>query len=303
VLLVSLTTSIAPRIVGENLRLLESTVRDMTTDHNEKMKTRTAILFPHSYLPEFARDRILSSFGSIILCRPWYMESVAGTEKNDDRITIVRPPEDLKPPEDLRKILSEYRLWMSQNQGYTPTPSGVGEDATWEIRHALRQTGKEVREPVKELALKWHLVLHLERELEESRTSADEMLLQVKAERSPLAEAIEEANSSHGLFDDLPLSSSHLSIGERHLSPVLGAWFGLFGRSLPEDGSLVTIAPDVLSYAAELFGTGLPEPSTGDGTASFRTIHLPRFSVDTRMEKDSVRAGFSGRTLMLVDCG
>ena len=275
----------------------------MTTDHNQKTKTRTAILFPHSYLPDFARDRILSFFDSIIICRPWYMESAADTENNDDRITVLRPPEDLKPPEDLRKILSEYRLWMSQNQGYSPLPAGGGEDATWEIRHALRQTGKEVREPIEELALKWHLVLHLEQELEENRTSADEMLLRVKAERSPLAEAIEDGNPSHGLFDDLPLASSQLSIGERHISPVLGAWFGLFGSSLPEDGTLITIAPDVLNYAADLFGAELPEPSREGGKSYFQTIQLPRSSVDSRMEEDSVREGFSGRTLMLVDCG
>jgi len=275
----------------------------MTTGHNENMKTRTAILFPHSYLPGAARDRILSSFGSITVCQPWYMGSAAGTENNDGRITIVRPPEELKPPEDFRKLLSEYRLWMSQNQGYSPLPTGGGEDATWEIRHALRQTGKEVRAPVEEQALKWHLVLQLERELEEDRTSADEMLLRVKAERSPLAEALEEANPSHGLFDDLPLSDSHPSIEERHLSHVLGAWFGLFGRSLPDGGSLLTIAPAVLSYAAEMFGIGLPEPSREEGASSFPTIHLPRSSVDSPMEKDSVLAGLSGRTLILVDCG
>jgi len=180
-----------PGTIGEK-RPFESGVRGMTTGHNENMKNHTATLFPHSYLPGAARDRILSSFDSITVCQPWYMESAAGTENNDGRVTIVRPPEDLKPPEDFRKFLSESRLWMSQNQGYTPLPTGEGEGATWEIRHALRQTGKEVREPVAEQALKWHLVLHLIRELEEDRNSADEMLLRVKAERSPLAEALGE---------------------------------------------------------------------------------------------------------------
>ena len=275
----------------------------MTTNHNEKMKDLKAIIFPHSYLPGSARDRILSSFGSITVCQPWYMEPAADTESNDGRITILRPPEELKPPEDFRKILSEYRLWMSQNRGYTPLPTGSGEDVTWEIRDALRQTGKEVRKPVGEQALKWHLVLHLERALEEDRISADEILLRVKAEKSPLAEALGDANPSHGLFDDLPLSDSHLSIEERHLSHVLDAWFGLFGRSLPDGGSLLTLAPDVLSYAAELFGIGRSEPSREKGASSFPTIHLSRSSVDARMEKDPVLAGLSGRTLILVDCG
>jgi len=232
------------------------------------------------------------------------MGSAAGTESNDGRITILRPPEDLKPPQDLRKRLSEYRLWMSQNQGYTPLLTGGGEDATWEIRHSLRQTEKEVHEPVEEQALKGHLILHLERELEEDRTSADEMLLRVKAEKSPLAEALGEAHPSYGLFDDLPLSDSRPSIGKRHLRQVLGAWFGLFGGSLPDGGSLLTIAPDVLSYAADLFGIGLPEPSREEGSSSSpTTIHLPQSSVDSRTEKDSVLAGLSGRTLILVDCG
>jgi len=267
------------------------------------MKNLTAIIFPHSYLSGAARDKILSSFGSITLCQPWYMGSAHGTESNDGRITIVHPPEDLKPPEDFRKLLSEYRLWMSPNQGYTPLPTGGGEDATWEIRHALRQKGDEASAPVKEQALKWHLILQLVRELEEDRTSADEMLLRVKGERSPLAEALDGANPSHGLFDDLPLSDLHPSIEERHLSYVLDAWFGLFGSSLPEGGSLLTIAPDVLSYAAQIFGTGLPEPSMEEGASSFPTIHFPRSSVDSPMEKDSVLAGLSGRTLILVDCG
>ncbi len=231
------------------------------------------------------------------------MGSADGTESNDARITIVRPPEGLKPPEDFRKFLSEYRLWMSQNQGYTPLPPRGGEDSTWEIRHALRQTGKEVRAPVEEQALKWHLVLQLERELEEDRTSADEMLIQMKAKRSPLEDALGEASPSQGFLEDLPLSDPHSSIDERHLRIVLGAWFGLFGSSLPDGGSLLTIAPNVLDYAAELFGTGPPKPSTEEGASSLRTIHLPRSSVDARREKDSVRAGLSGRTLILVDCG
>ncbi|HID29649.1 MAG TPA: hypothetical protein EYP19_06535 [Desulfobacterales bacterium] len=265
------------------------------------MKDLTAIIFPHSYLPGAASDRILSSFDSITVCQPWYMGSASGTENNDGRITIVHPPEDLKPPEDFRRLLSEYRLWMSQNKGCTPLPTWGGGNATWEIRHALRQSGKGVREPIEEQTLKWHLVLHLARALEEDRTSADEMLLRVKAERSPLAEALGEANPSQSLFEDLPLSNSHPPIEERHLRHVLGAWFGLFGSSLPDGGSLLTIAPNVLNYATELFGTGPPKPSMEKGASSFRTIYLPRSSVESRMENDSVRAGLSDRTLILVD--
>jgi hypothetical protein len=276
----------------------------MTTGDSKEMKNHCVILFPHSYLPGAAGEKILSSFATLTVCKPWYMENAGDAEGRDGRIDIVHPPEDLKPPRDFMKLLAEYRVWMSQNRGYTPPlPLGAGEDATWEIRHALRHTGKGAREPVEEQALKWHLILHLERELEENRTSADEMLLRVKAKRSPLAEALGEAAPRNDFFDDLALSDSHPSIEERHLRQVLSAWFGLFGRVLPGDGILLTMAPDVLNYAAELFGTGRLEPSMQESASSFRIIKLPASSIDFRMEKNPVRAGLSGKTLILISGG
>ncbi|MDQ1336403.1 MAG: hypothetical protein QG552_3353 [Thermodesulfobacteriota bacterium] len=273
----------------------------MTTGDSKEMKNHSAILFPHSYLPSAVRERIFSSFAALTICQPWYMGGGEDTETRDGRIHIVHPSEDLRPPKNFMKLLAEYRLWMSQNRGYTPLPLGTGEGATWEIRHALRHTGKDVREPVEEQPLKWHLILHLERELEENRASADEMLLRVKTERSPLAEALGETPPSHGLLDDLPVSDSYPSMEERHLKQVLSAWFGLFGASVAADGILVTMAPEVLGYAEELFETGSLELSMEGSASSFRRILLPASSIDSRMEKDPVRAGLSGRTLILMD--
>jgi hypothetical protein len=273
----------------------------MTTGDTEKMKTDSVFLFPHSRLPLAAKDEILSSFQTLIVCRPWYMEAAGDAEDDHGRTRIIYPPEDLKPPKDFMKLLAEYRVWMSQNRGYTPPPVGAGEDATWEIRHILRHTGKDVSAQVEEQALKWHLILHLERELEESRTSADEMLLQVKAEKSPLAEALGEATVPNGFFDDLALSDSPSSIEERHLKQVLGAWFGLFGRVVPQDGILLTMTPDVFNYAAELFETGHLEPAMEERSSSFRKIKLPAASIDSPLEKDPLRAGLSGKTLILMN--
>jgi hypothetical protein len=275
----------------------------MTTGDSKEMKNHSVILFPHSYLPEAARERILSAFATLTVCEPWYMGDSGDAESHDGRIDIVHPPEDLKPPKDFRKLLAEYRLWMSQNAGYAFLPTREEEDATWEIRQSLRQADRAVHKPVQEQVLQWHFILHLERELEENQTAADEMLLRIKAERSPLAEALGETTLSHGLFDDLPVSDSYPSIEERHLTQVLSAWFGLFGRSVPGDGILVTLAPEVLSYAAELFGTGPLEPSMAESASSFRRIHVPASSIDSRMEKDPVRAGLSGKTLILMNSG
>jgi len=275
----------------------------MTTDDMKEMKNQRVILFPHSYLPGTAKERIVSSFAGLTVCEPWYMEKAGDARGGDGRIDILHPHEDMKPPKDFMKLLAEYRVWMSQNRGYTPPPVGAGEDATWEIRHTLRHTGKDVRESVEAQALKWHLILHLERELEENRTSADEMLLQVKTEKSPLAEALGEATPPNGFFDDLAPLDSPPSIEERHLKQVLSAWFGLFGSSLPRDGTLLTMAPEVFDYSAELFETGHIEPSVEEGASSFRKILLPASSIDSRMEKDPLRAGLSGKTLILMNGG
>lgn len=271
----------------------------MSTGDRKEMQHRKAILFPHSYLPKTAEERMLSSFETLTICKPWYMEDAATAENRNARIDIIHPPEELKPPNDFMKLLAEYRLWMSQNRGYTPLVPGMGEDAAWEIRDTLRHGGKDTDELAQEHAIKWHLILHLERELEENQTSADEMLLRVKAERSPLAEAIGEETSPNGLFDDLPLSDSHPSIEERHLRQVLSAWFGLFGRSVPKDSILLTMTPAVLSFGAELFANGSFEPSSGE-SASLQRIDLPAYPPDASMDKDPIRAGLSEKTLVLV---
>jgi len=264
------------------------------------MRNRPIVLFPHSYLPGAAGDAILSSFDAVTVCQPWYMESAAGAECHDSRITVVHPPEDLKPPGDFKKLLAEYRLWMARNPGYTPFLARREEDTTWEIRQSLRQTGGEIRESAHDNALKWHLILHLERELEEDRMSADEMLLRVKAANSPLAGALGETDPSQGYFDDLYLPESRPSIEERHLKQVLIAWFGLFGPSFPETGILLTMAPGVLNYAAELFETGFPEPTREAGPLSLRTLDLPRTLPESSMKNDPVQAGLSGKTLVLM---
>jgi len=279
---------------------LWSRFKTMTTGDRKEMQHRKAILFPHSYLAKTAEERILSSFETLTICEPWYMGDAATAEDRNARIDIIHPPEEMKPPKDFMKLLAEYRLWMSQNRGYTPLLPGIGEDATWEIRHTLRHSGKDARELDQEQAIKWHLILHLERELEESRTSADEMLLRVKAERSPLAEAIGEETSLNGLFDDLPLSDSHPSIEERHLRQVLSAWFGLFGGSIPKDSILLTITPSVLNFGAELFGNGSFETSS-ERSASLQRIDLPASPTDRTMDKDPSHAGLSGKTLLLVN--
>lgn len=276
-------------------------VTDVTTDNKDHKRGRSAILFPHTWLTGTESDRILAAFDDLTVCQPWYMDAPHHADAGDSRTHVVRPGDALMPPQDFMKILAEYRTWAGQNPGYAFFPTQREEDATWEIRASLRHEEKPVHSRVQEQALKWHLILHLERELEESRRAADEMLVRVKAERSPLAEALGEATPLQGLLDDLPVREPVAHTDGPRLKQVMRAWFGLFGPSLPHDGILVTKDREVLSHAEELFGADAVQLDETGKASSFPAVQLP-ISADTRrMERDPVYAGLSGKTLVLID--
>jgi len=272
----------------------------MTADTEKSMNQQAAILFPHSFIPSGVSDGIFHCFSSITVCQPWFMEPSVTMERHEGRVTVLRPPDDLKPPGDFLRLLSEYRLWMSQNRGATPLPADAGNDATWDIRKALRLSKDDVSTPVDEPYFRWHLVLHLEREVEENQMAANEMLLRMKGQSPPLADALDDASPGDGLFDDLSLPDPTDFMDERRIRAVLDAWFGLFGGSLPESASLVTCLPEVLSYVADLF-EAVSSTSLEDTSSSSRTIDLPPGTDSWPPKTDWLRAGLSGRRVILVD--
>lgn len=272
----------------------------MPDESSKDQKDLETVLFPHSWLSEDIQRKVCAAFPALTICKPWFMDEGDDEESSNGGFHIVRPPEAMRPPPDFLKLLAEFRLWMRQNPGYPYIPTQQDDIATWEIRRSLRQNGDEVRHPFPEEAVLWHLILHLEREVEESRTAANEMLLRVKAGQSPLAEALGEAVPPQGPLDDLPVYESYPAIEESRLRQVIGAWFGLFGPSIPRDAVLLTMTPEILSYAAELFETGSIDPPTRQGAFFLHTVHLPRSSPDPRREKDPAFAGFSGKTMILA---
>jgi len=271
----------------------------MTIDLPPTMKDAPIFLCPHSFLSGDAEEQLCNSFKAVAICRPWHLEAFEPAENHKGAIRVVRPPETLKPPSDFRRLLSEYRLWMRQNLGRAPISSDRGDEATWHIRKALRQSGKNDSTPTDAQAFKWHLILHLAYELEESQSAADQMLLQMRTQSSPLEEALGEGPPLSGLWDDLAHSTSTHRIEERHLPNVLEAWFGLFGSCIPKGAGLLTLSPEVLNYASELFEIEPPRSFSADSN-SCRVLELPLPPFDANPEKDVIWTGFAGRTLMLL---
>jgi hypothetical protein len=254
------------------------------------------------------------------MCQPWFMDVPLKADERDGAsfIDVVTPPAHLKPRGDFKRLLSEYKMWVWQNRdkGYgAPLRAlhvmGLADEPPWEIRQMVRQMGENHSPPLKDNVLKWHLILHLARESEENRVEAEEMLQQVKAQESPLKDALGGEAPVRGLFEDLPQYDMSPSLDERYLRQVFEAWFGLFAECVPGDGRLVTLDRNVLNYARELFQDKVrPLPTEGEGPSSTEPaldhtdfgpecVQLP--PDDETAYKDPILAGLLGKTIILFE--
>ncbi len=233
-------------------------------------------------------------------------------------LRIIHPEEDVKPERDFKRLLSEYRSWMGQNRdkGYTAflnaiREAGLSEDNPWEIRQMIRETGKESPVSQEDNALKWHLILHLAREFEENRLEEEEMLSQIKQQKSPLAQALGEETPFKGLFEDLPQSEKSLFVDKHHLGRVIKAWVGLFGVRLHNHAHLITLDGHVMEYVSNIFedetGQSPEEEEDSFSSESFSSrIHicrkyLPRLLDEKTDPVDPVLTYLSGKTIMLLN--
>ncbi|MBN2122783.1 MAG: hypothetical protein JW821_00695 [Deltaproteobacteria bacterium] len=253
------------------------------------MKDLPVILFPHSGLSERSAKQILSLFGPLILCRPWFMEpqAILSGEGLAGYIRTLQPPEDLKPAGDFRKVLSEYRDWAGRHEDWgsralfhTARQGVATEDATWEIRQEIRRKGRGSpdAETGSDFSLKWHLLLHLAREMERQREEADDLLRGLRDQYSPLRGALEEEiRNGQGFFQDLPHFSSERPMDETLLGRILEAWFGLFGGYVGAGQLLVTRDPALMEYLLGLADASGPlDSGGGEAPPAFRFPDLSR---------------------------
>jgi len=280
------------------------------------------ILFPHTQIAIQNLGKILARFGELTICQPWFMEDPFPDTKEFDpgSIHILHPPEALKPKGDFIRLISEYRLWIRQNRdkGYRTflksTREGLlSEETPWEIRQLISKAGeKRHSDPYEDQAFKWHLTLHLAREFEKNKQEADELLRKLKHRKSPLDGALEES-PRQGFFEDSSVLETPFQVDEYQLRQVIEAWFGLFGRDLSDEGVLVTLDPQVLTYVSEIFEfeetiIGPKTDSEKDlfpGSASVQASghirYLPSLTEDEKALNDLVKNGLSGKTIILLE--
>lgn len=217
-----------------------------------------AALFPHVSLPESAIARIVNIFRPVTLFKPWFMDVPAPLKNylEAGAVRVLYPPEALKPREDFEKVLKSYRNWCTENPdgGHVAFLAAQQrrdsvEDTTWGIRGSLRRTEGEKSSPGEPPALKWHLLLHMARQIEEESREAERLLRDLKERKSPLQDILgTDEDQGVNMFDDLPPFQSEPSMSEFHWDQVFEAWLGLFGGYLAETDVLLTIDHRVLDF-------------------------------------------------------
>ena len=155
-------------------------------------------------------------------------------------------------------------------------------------------------------ALKWHLVLHLARQTEETADEADVMLSQLKDLKSPLGDAIGDDMAAGSLFDDLtPFNADPLS-DSNHVRGIMDAWMGLFGAHLSQYDTLVTLSPGVMGHVTGLFGEPYEaediDGSDGPEVAPrIMRCTFPALPENAALDKHDPVGRLSGKTLMLFE--
>ena len=284
---------------------------------NKQPRYPTGVLFPDTTLDAAGMRGLLNHFERVILCRPWSMGPVELEGISPSCWDVCHPPEDLKPEQDVNRIISEYQTWMNQHQGkghMAFLDTHPTEPATWEIRQALRERNPTDRTRVTEnAAFTWHLILHLAALFEQSRSEADQMLRRLQTRGSPLEAALEDPGDLPGPLADVSLTDTPLWVNDRHMHRIFEAWLGLFGNQIPVHGNLVTLHPRVFEYASAILDRAEDMGRPDDGKLGPRIEAIPKdslpfleFPVITEQDKpqvDPVLRGLSGRTLFLIEPG
>lgn len=277
------------------------------------------ILFPHSQITYEALERILDLFDQLIIYQPWFMEEPpkpAETERTS-LVHVCRPPKNLKPKGNFRGLLSEYYQWIRHNpdKGYTfflqsAHKMALSEEKRWEIGAEIRRQAEHNSSKLEDQVLKWHLILHLAQEIEQSHREEKEILMQMKCKTHPLQEVLGGEAPSQGILEDLPQADMSLFRDAHHLRLVLEAWFGLFAELLPDRGVFLTLDRMVINYVTENFeekvvqlskdaaASILPEAVSNKADLTCHQVHSLADAVNPH--PDFVLKGLSDKTIILL---
>lgn len=225
------------------------------------------VVFPSHNLDPERLIRVSELIGTLTICLPWCMEIPRSTRETDGEACfhVLRPPENLKPPETFLKLLKDYLRWMENNPGRIDSAwvtasanAYLEEDARWEIQGLIRQdrtgNGQEKKE---DRALRWHLITHLAGKMETDRRQAEDALRLLQGHSSPLEGALGEDFEGTGLLDDISESFVSPIIEDRLIADICESWLGLFGTRIERQAILLTFDERIGNYLKGIFEESL----------------------------------------------
>jgi hypothetical protein len=162
------------------------------------------------------------------------------------------------------------------------------ESATWEIRKLLNNMLTESKSgPEVNNSLKWHMILHMAREIEEQNYEAEGLLTSLKAKKPLLEGSIETVDDLKDFLDDIPEFKPGNIFSEAHIRKILNAWFGLFESGLNERDILLTCSRQTADFISECYA-GL-EPGIIPLNRQSIRLKTTLFSDNAITDKDSIK--------------
>jgi hypothetical protein len=252
------------------------------------MKSKVHI-FPHSYLPGPAINKIISFFGPVNIYQPWFIDD---PDLKGIDLEIIKPPDNLKPKEDVKAILSGYRNWAELNHDRSRQEilkfgkkADEDESATWEIRRLLRgaaQPAVEITE--EEMTLKWHLLLHLAHEIERQNMEIMDMMNALKKKGPVLAGVLQDPGESRGILDDSPGLMPADMPDNLNTGRIVEAWFGLFNGYASGNDLLITYSNRVMDYFSSRWDDEFADNKAA--IPQYTSFRAPDFSLYEPREDD-----------------
>ena len=167
--------------------------------------------------------------------------------RGGEEMTVLYPPEELKPVTDLDMLLNECFRWASEQgeksrreiikTGHTGPTSGESLRRIKAILAGRPSSDTSERDTV----IKWHVLLHLAKRLEENRAEADRMLKDLKKKPSPLLNNADLTEKTKYPLENLSGIGPESFFSDRNTKQLLRAWYGLFNSYVKECEPLLTI--------------------------------------------------------------
>jgi hypothetical protein len=182
-------------------------------------------------------------------------------------VQLLYPPERLRPKEGFKRLLKEYQSWMSHHRDRNLTHflsasriTDSSEEHVWEIRKSLRGLAHGESTEGEDETLRWHLILHLAKEWEESKQEAEQILRRLRSADVLLKGLTEEDEVLDRALKDLPGFEGDTYLEEKSIIQIMDAWFALFNDSLRGDEVFITLSNVIwdliVGYREELDGGG-----------------------------------------------